>query len=73
MIDYNQLINHSNKQTREWWQKCLANQFEKLLKGVGRNKDGTQRVKESDTINFIQIMHVPIRKTYEHFCCDVQL
>ena len=25
MIDYKQLINHSNKQTREWWQKSSAN------------------------------------------------
>ena len=42
MINYKQLINHSNRQTREWWQKSSANEFGKLLKGVGRNKDGTQ-------------------------------
>ena len=73
MIDYKQLINHSNQQTREWWQKSSANENGKLLKGVGRNKDGTQRVKGSDTINFIQRMHVSIEKkiTYACFCCDV--
>ena len=44
MIDYKQLINHSDKQTREWWQKLSANEFGKLLKGLGRNEDGSQRV-----------------------------
>ena len=53
MIDYKQLINHPDKQTREWWQKLSANEFKKLLKGVGKHADGTQRVKVkgSDTIN----------------------
>ena len=75
MIEYKQLINHSSKQTCKWWQKLSANEFEKLLKGVGRNADGTQRVKESDTINFIRRMYVPIGKkiTYARFCCDNQL
>ena len=51
-----------------------ANEFGKLLKGVGRNEDSTQRVKWSDIINFIRRMHVLIEKmTYARFCCDVQL
>ena len=75
IIDCKQLINHSDEQTRKWWQKLSANRFRKLLKGVGRNEDGTQRVKELDTINFIRRMHVPIEKkiTYARFCCDNQL
>ena len=60
MIDYKQFTNHSNKKTREWWQKSVANKFGKLLKGVGRNKYLTRRVKGSDIINFIQKMNVPI-------------
>jgi len=73
MIDYKQLINYFHKQTREWWQKLSANRFRKLLKGVRRNKDKTQRVKRSDIINFIRRMKVPIGKkiTYTQFCCDV--
>ena len=47
----------------------------KLLKGVGKNEDGTQRVKGSDTFHFIRRMHVSIGKiiTYTQFCCDVRL
>ena len=57
------------------WQKLSANEYGKLLKGGGKNEDGTQRVKGSDTINFIKRIHVPIGKkiTYAHFCCDVRL
>ena len=53
MLDYKKLINHPNKQTQEWWQKSPANEFGRLLKRVGINDDGTQRVKGSNTINFI--------------------
>ena len=75
MIDYKQLVNHSDKQTRELWQKSAANEFGKLLKGVGKNEDGTQRVKGSDTFHFIKRKQVPIGKkvTYARFCCDVRL
>ena len=75
IIDYKQLINHSDKQTREWWQQLSADGFGKLLKRVGKNEDGTQRVTRSDTINFIQRIHVPVGEkiTYVHFCCDVRL
>ena len=38
IIDYKQQINHSDKQTQEWWQKSSANEFGKLLKGVGKMK-----------------------------------
>ena len=52
-----------------------ANEFGKLLKGVGINKDGSQRVTGSDTFHFIKQMQVPIKKkvTYARFCCDVCL
>ncbi|OEU11422.1 hypothetical protein FRACYDRAFT_245985 [Fragilariopsis cylindrus CCMP1102] len=75
MIDYKQLINHSDKQTRESWQKSAANEFGKLLKGVGKNKDGTQRVKGSDTFHFIRRKQVPTGKKvmYAQFCCDIHL
>ena len=75
IIDYKQLINHSDRQTREWWQKLSANEFGRLLKGVGRNEDGSQRVTGSDTFHFIRRMQVPIGKkvTYARFCCDIRL
>ena len=59
VLDYKKLINHNKKETREWWQQLSANEFEKLMKGAGRNADGTQRVKGSDTFHFIHKKNVP--------------
>ena len=59
MLDYKKLINHNKKETREWWQRSSANEFGKLIKGAGRNKDGTQRVKGSDTLHFIHKKDIP--------------
>ena len=75
MINYKQLINHSDKQTQEWLQKSSANEFGRLLKGVGRNEDGSQRVTGSDSFHFIRRIQVPIGKkvTYALFCCDIRL
>ena len=75
MLDYKKLINHNKKETREWWQQSSANEFGRLMKGAGRNKDGTQRVTGSDTFHFIHKKNVPKGKkiTYARFCCDVRL
>ena len=75
ILDYKKLINHNKKETREWWQQSSANEFGRLMKGAGRNKDGTQRVTGSDTFHFIHKKNVPKGKkiTYARFCCDVRL
>ena len=59
MLDYKKLINHNKKETREWWQRSSANEFDKLMKGAGCNADGTQRVKGSDTLRFIHKKDIP--------------
>ena len=70
-----ELINHNKKETREWWQRSSANEFGRLMKGAGRNKEGTQRVTGSDTFHFIHKKDVPKGKkiTYARFCCGVRL
>lgn len=49
--------------------------LEKLIKGVGHNDNGTQRVKESGTFPCIYKKDVPGDKkiTYTQFCYDIQL
>ena len=73
MLDYKKLTNHNKKKTREWWQQSFANEFGKLVKGAGRNTDGTQRVKGSDTLHFIHKKDITKGKkiTYARFCCDI--
>ena len=45
------------------------------MKGAGRNTNGTQRVKGSDTLLFIHKKDIPKGKkiTYARFCCDIRL
>ena len=62
MLDYKKLINHNKKETREWWQRSPANEFGKLMKGAGKNTNGTQRVKGSDTLHFIHKKDLPKEK-----------
>ena len=59
MLDYKKFINHNKIETREWWQQSSANEFGRLMKGAGRNKDGTQQVTGSDTFHFIHKKDVP--------------
>lgn len=74
MLDYKKLINHQNKEIREYRQQISANECEKLLEVVGQNKDGTQWIKGSDTINFIKKQVRNGKKmNYTRFCCDIQL
>ena len=68
MLDYKKLINHNKKETREWWQRSSANEFGKLMKGVGRNADGMQRVKGSDTLHFIHKKDIPKGKKITYAC-----
>ena len=45
------------------------------MKGAGRNNDGTQQVKRSDTFHFIHKKDVlkGNKITYAQFCCDIRL
>ena len=73
MLDYKKLINHNKKETSEWWQQSSTNKLGKLMNGAGRNTDGTQRVKGSDTLYFIHKKDIPKEKkiTYSRFYCDI--
>ena len=56
MLEHKQLINHNKKEIREWWQRSLADEFGKLMKGAGRNVDITQRGSQLKSItNIIEI------------------
>ena len=73
MLDYKKLINHNKKETQEWCQRSLANEFEKLMKGTGLNTNGTQQVKRSETFHYIYKNDVLNGKkiTYDQFCSDI--
>jgi hypothetical protein len=48
-----------NRQHREPWSRAAANEFGRLFNGVGKNADGTQRVKGTNTCRWIKKSQVP--------------
>ena len=53
------------------WQESAANEFGRLAQGIGRNPDGTQRIKGTNTFFFIPKHKVPKGRivTYARFVC----
>ena len=76
MMEMRELRRHSDPKIRDVWETSVANEFGRLLKGIGRkNNNGKSRVGEGhDTFHFIKKERVPRDKkvTYARFCCDVR-
>jgi hypothetical protein len=43
----------------ETWSRAAANEFGRLFNGVGKNEDGTQRLKGTNTCHWIKKSQVP--------------
>ena len=64
MIDYRQLIHHSNPQVKQIWTTSASEEFGRLFQGVGKNTDGTKRV-EIESDDYTQVVffdHITRRK-----------
>jgi hypothetical protein len=62
-IYYRDLLKDPKHQ--ETWSQAAANEYGRLLNGVGKNKDGTQRVKGTNTCHWIEKSQVPKSKVKE--------
>jgi hypothetical protein len=56
-MEYRDLL--KDPKHREIWSRAAANEFGRLFNGVGKNADGTQRVKETNTCHWIKKSQVP--------------
>ena len=67
-LEYKQLINHPDSKVCQTWQRSSANEFGRLVQGVGGQIEGTE------TIKFLHYHEMPKnrRPTYVHFVCDVR-
>ena len=72
MLTYKTLLNHPNATKRTIWQTSAANEWGRLLKGVGTSTTGTSRVKGYETIRFILPQQIPTGKkiSYGRFVCE---
>ena len=67
-LEYKQLINHPDSKLRQTWQRLSANQFGRLVQGVGGQIEGME------TIKFLHYHEMPKnwRPTYACFVCEVR-
>ena len=74
MMEMRDLRNHPNKKKREEWDRLSANEYGRLMKGIGMKQEGKSRVQGCDTFHFIKKNQIPKGKkvTYARFCCDVR-
>ena len=67
-LEYKQLINHPDSTICQTGQRSSANEFGRLVQGVGGWIEGTE------TIKFLHYHEMPMnrRPTYAHFVCDIR-
>ena len=74
MMEMRDLVKHPDPEIRKQWNHSVANEFGRLMKGIGRKKNnGISRVGDGhDTFRFIKKEEVPKGRkvTYARFCCD---
>jgi hypothetical protein len=56
-MEYRDLL--KDPKHRQTWSRSAANEFGRLFNGVGKNADGTQRVKRTNTCSWIKKSQVP--------------
>ena len=62
-----------DKRHKETWSRAGSNEYSRLFQGVGKNKDGTQRVTGTNTCHWIPHSKVPKGKrvTYARTVVDI--
>ena len=71
-MEYCDLI--KDERHKETWNRAGANEYGRLFQGVGKNEDGTQRVKGTNTCHWIPRSKVPRGKkvTYARTVVDIR-
>jgi hypothetical protein len=73
-LEYRHLIKHPDPTTRTTWNKAGANEFGRLMQGIGKNRQASQKIKGMNTMRFIHKYRIPDHKhiTYARFVADVR-
>lgn len=72
MLNYRKLMQHPDPLTRATWQQSSANEWGRLLQGVGMKKEGKSRVISHDTLWFTKKQNISKNKkiSYARFACE---
>jgi hypothetical protein len=74
MLEFRHLLNHKNPTTRKIWDIAGANEYGRLMQGIGKNRKPEDRIKGMNSMHFIHKNQVPKNKTitYARFVADVR-
>ena len=72
VLEYRDLLKH--EKYKDTWTIAGANEYGRLFQGVGKQEDGTQRVKGTDACHWISKSQVPKHKkvTYARYVVDIR-
>jgi hypothetical protein len=74
MLEYRHLLNHKNPRTKQIWDRAGANEFGRLMQGIGKERKPEERIKGMNSMKFISKHKVPKHKTitYARFVSDIR-
>jgi hypothetical protein len=74
MLEFRHLLNHKNPATRKIWDRAGANEYGRLMQGIGKNRQPEDRITGMNSMHFIHKENVPKRKvvTYARFVADIR-
>ena len=74
MLEFRHLLNHKNPETKKTWDRAGANEYGRLMQGIGKNRKPEERITGMNSMKFIHKQNVPKGKivTYARFVADIR-
>jgi hypothetical protein len=74
MLEFRHLLNHKKTETRKLWRRAGANEYGRLMQGIGKTRKPEDRIMGTDSMHFIPKTQIPKGKivTYARFVADIR-
>eukprot|EP00978_Attheya_sp_CCMP212_P015191 scaffold39147_cov55-Attheya_sp.AAC.4 len=74
MLEFRHLLNHKNPATKKIWDRSGANEYGRLMQGIGKNRKPEERITGMNSMKFIHKQNVPKGKivTYARFVANIR-
>ena len=74
MLEFRHLLNHKNSDIKKKWGRSGANEYGRLMQGIGKKRPPEERIEGTNSMQFIKKKQVPKGKiiTYARFVADIR-
>ena len=74
MLEFRHLLNHKNSNIKKKWGRFGANEYGRLMQGIGKKLPPEERIEGTNSMHFIKKQQVPKGKTVTHarFVADIR-